>query len=520
MAHRLGSLVPVSPAREFRPGAGSDLGGGVWEDTFTGAAPTVGNTKFMILHFAGVTLNAGDRLEVPLGNGDTDTFTTASGADFWTRPIKGGTVAIRFVDGGSGAGKAPLTEFGRGEGIVRDGVDGGANIDVSGGNGNGDVFMLDTPYVDPPHFNPGGVCPPGARHWANVDSLPAGVMRDVARSTGMFLEVSEGKVSSCSAALIGPDLILTAGHCRLEGSVIPSGSFTLDFQTDASGNRPAGYTPRFHKLKAGPKTGFSTAPTGGALQPKAGELDYAIIQIETPPGGLGVPPLPIRADLPPVGEEVFLIHHPRGATKKVSQRATDPGCFVQIIQNNKIFFGGDVDNGSSGSPLFDLMRPYRRGERLGGFCPQVVDGNAQGISAQAAAAILTDMATAPPPATDVDVVLVFDRSGSMSLPGVGGGTKIQQAREAAALFIDLLRLDRTHRGGLVTFSTTASVAGRVGADHRRIADALIGPPPGRTGGADRRHHAGRDDDDRRRAAGRAAATHREPRARTRRPSCC
>ena len=51
--HRLGSLVPVSPAREFRPGAGASLGGGVWEDTFTAAAPPAGSTKFMILHFAG-----------------------------------------------------------------------------------------------------------------------------------------------------------------------------------------------------------------------------------------------------------------------------------------------------------------------------------------------------------------------------------------------------------------------------------------------------------------------------------
>ena len=100
MAHRLGSLVPVSPAREFRPGFGSNLGGGVWEDTFTAASPPVGNTKFLILHFAGVTLNAGDTLTVPLGNGDTDVFTTASGPDFWTRPIKGGTVAIRMAGRG------------------------------------------------------------------------------------------------------------------------------------------------------------------------------------------------------------------------------------------------------------------------------------------------------------------------------------------------------------------------------------------------------------------------------------
>lgn len=469
MAHRLGSLVPVSPAREFRPGSGVNLGGGVWEDAFTAAPPPVGTTKFMILHFAGVTLNAGDELRLPLGNGDTDVFTPAAGPDFWTRPIKGGTVAIQFRDGGSGAGRAPLLEYGRGEGIVNNGVDGDA-----GGNANGDVFLLDTPYVDPPHFGPGGVCPPGARDWANVASLPAGIMRDVARSTGMFLEVGENKVSSCSAALIAPDLILTAAHCLEVGSVIPSGSFTFDYQTDALGNRPPGYAPKFHKLKRLVKAGWATAPTGAGLIPGSG-LDYAIIQIETPPAGLGVPPLPIRADLPPVGEEVFLIHHARGATKKVSRKPADPQCEVKSNSGGVIRFGGDLDNGSSGSPLFDLSgRIIGVNDWAGGCNP--------GNGAQAAAAILVDMATAPPPPTDVDVVLVFDRSGSMSLPGLGGGTKIEQARDAAALFVDLLRLDRTHRAALVTFSTAAGVAEAL-ASIALNRDALIGPPPGRNGGA-------------------------------------
>lgn len=480
--HRLGSLVPVTPAREFRPGVGTNIGGGVWQDTFTAAAPTVGTTKFMILHFAGVTLGAGQRLEVPLGNGDTDVFDTASGPDFWTRPIKGGTVAIRFVDGGAATGTAPLTEYGRGEGIVRDGVDGGADITTSGGNANGDVFMLD-PYTDPPYFNPGGGCPVGARDWTNVAELPPGVMQDVARSTGMFLEVGEGKVSSCSAALIGPDLILTAGHCRADPMTIPSGSFTLDYQTDAAGNRPAGYNPKFYKLKRGIKSGFTSPSTGGDLQPPGAGLDYGIIQIEPPPGGFSVPPLPLRPDLPAVGDDVFLIHHPRGAAKKVSKKPTDPGCWVQIIQDNKIYFGGDVDNGSSGSPLFDVMGRIVGVADWAGGCPSTTaTGDAFGISAQASGAILVDIATAPQPVTDVDVVLVFDRSGSMSLPGLGGGTKIEQAREAAALFVDLLRTDRTHRAGLVTFSTTASVVQALGAISGNKV-ALIGPPPGRNGGA-------------------------------------
>ena len=92
---------------------------------------------------------------MPLGNGDTDVFTAASGPDFWTRPIKGDTVAIRFVDGGSGAGTAPLPQYGRGEGIVSDGVDGGADISMTGGNANGDVFMLDTPVRRSAPFQPG-----------------------------------------------------------------------------------------------------------------------------------------------------------------------------------------------------------------------------------------------------------------------------------------------------------------------------------------------------------------------------
>src|SRR5687768_6441145 len=482
--HRLGSLVSVNPAREFRPSVGSNMGGGVWEDTFTAAVPAAGGpAKFMILHFAGVTLGPGQRLEVPLGNGDTDVFTTASGPDFWTRPVKGGTVAIRFVDGGAATGSAPLTEYGRGEGIVRNGVDGGADISTTGGNANGDVFMLDTPYVDPPHFNPGGVCPFGARHWTNVAALPPGVMRDAARSTGMLIEVGEGKVSSCSAALIGPDLILTAGHCRSHASTIPSGSFTLDYQTDAAGNRPAGYSPKFYKLKQGIKSGYASPGATGDLQPVGGGLDYGIIRIDTPPGGLGVPPLTLRPDLPPAGEEVFVIHHPRGATKKVSKKPEDPGCSVQFVQNNTVYFGGDVDNGSSGSPLFDLMGRIVAVADWAGGCPGFVNGNPYGISAQASAAILVDIATAPPPVTDVDVMLVFDKSGSMSLPGLGGGTKIEQAREAAALFVDLLRTDRTHRVGLVTFSTSASMVQALGAISGPTKAALIGPPPGRNGGA-------------------------------------
>jgi hypothetical protein len=55
-----------------------------------------------------------------------------------------------------------------------------------------------------------------------------------------------------------------------------------------------------------------------------------------------------------------------------------------------------------------------------------------------------------------DIVLVFDRSGSMSLPAGGGGTRLQAARDAANMFADLLEDGSSHRVGLVSFATTAT----------------------------------------------------------------
>ena len=78
-------------------------------------------------------------------------------------------------------------------------------------------------------------------------------------------------------------------------------------------------------------------------------------------------------------------------------------------------------------------------------------------------------------------MIVFDRSGSMSLPShTAGMTKIEHARRAAALFVDLIRKDATHRAGVVTFSTTAaSPPGFAGPQPATAMNetTLIGPPP-------------------------------------------
>jgi hypothetical protein len=58
---------------------------------------------------------------------------------------------------------------------------------------------------------------------------------------------------------------------------------------------------------------------------------------------------------------------------------------------------------------------------------------------------------------NTDVMVVFDRSGSMSIPDGGAGlTRLDAAKEAARLFADLLEDGSSHRVGLASFSTSAS----------------------------------------------------------------
>jgi uncharacterized protein (DUF58 family) len=55
-------------------------------------------------------------------------------------------------------------------------------------------------------------------------------------------------------------------------------------------------------------------------------------------------------------------------------------------------------------------------------------------------------------------MIVFDRSGSMSSPAPPiNRTKLDEAQDAASLFVQLVREGAGDRLGLVTFSSTAAV---------------------------------------------------------------
>jgi von Willebrand factor type A domain/Trypsin-like peptidase domain len=187
--------------------------------------------------------------------------------------------------------------------------------------------------------------------------------------------------------------------------------------------------------------------------------DYAFLQIVPPPG---IPPLQLRPDLPDPNEDVFGVHHPNGAVRKLSVPHPDfvkPSVVTEnFIQVPKPFH---VSGGSSGSALFDTA-----GRVLG----VLSNGNPCGYNNQCAKSVLpfdliyypsssilkhiTNPPSQPPVARDV--MVVFDVSGSMLEQDSTGRTKIELARNAVSLFVQLIRKDIGNRIGLVSFSTSAT----------------------------------------------------------------
>ena len=465
--HRLGSVLPLAAPVVFGPGTGAAANpANTWQIAF----PADPVAKLLKLHIDGSSLDPADRVEIDLGY-DMDTFTRAWGTDFWSRPIKGpGPVTVRYIRTGASAGTARIDKYGRGEAIRDNGQR----------NSNGDLFMIDTPYVEPSYYpsyslTSGNTAPT----WQQAACVTNPVIAATAKSVGMYVIVDRDpteytlpedidftRVTSCTATLIAPDLVITAGHCVAREEEIRTGAITFDFQANCDLSRPAGYSPKFYRMVRLVETGY-IRPTGDGRTP----VDYSIVQIETPPGGLPIPPIPFRpASLPLAnGDGLFIVHHRRGTSKKVSSWLNDSNCKVDGVDPNLVYFDCSVDFGSSGSSIFDSSG-------------RIVANLSTYGGGAASTAIWEDVRTEPPPTRDVDVGVVLDRSGSMSLPGRSGAPKITEAKQAAALFVSLLTTVGAHRVGLVSFSTAATADRALSNVNPGTKNALVGPIPPATGG--------------------------------------
>jgi len=422
MSHRLGRVV--SDGRTVTQSSGLDL---------TPSSGPHGPNRFVILHFTNVQLDPGAHLTVPLGYG-TDVFSAGAGSSFWTRPINTATLPIHIrITGGNGS--AVLDKFGSGEPDVPPGQAPGTSI---GSLTNPDVFLHTSPYEEP-IFETRLECTPGFA-WRNAAcSLPPvsdAVRSRVAAATGIIVEVDNDHVSSCSGTLIGPDLFLTARHCLTDpnhGDMLSS-SVTFDYAPACDGTRPPGHVTRFFKVVEEVASG---SPPTGSNPPTS--TDWVVVRLDAAPGALPAP-LTLRSAAPMSGETIFTMHHPNGAVKK-TQVGTFSGGSVS---------GFDYAGGSSGSALFDI-----NGQLVGG---PLSAGAGCFVSYAPAAAIKAVLATPPPHPAPIDVMVVFDHSGSMaSVAPPAGRTKLDEAQDAASLFVQLVREGQGDRIGLVGFSTTADL---------------------------------------------------------------
>lgn len=441
MTHRLGRVV--ADGRTVNQSSGIDL---------TPAAGPHGPVRFAMLHFDNVVLKGSAKLTVDLGYG-VDIFNASSGPSFWTRPADTATAPIEIrITGGTGS--ARLLEFGSGEPDIPPGQTPGTSV---GSLSNPDVFLHTSPYQEPT-YETRLECHPGFA-WRNAAcSLPPiadAVHQRVAAATGIIVEVDKDHVSSCSGTLIGADLFLTAGHCLTDPNQrdVLSSSVTFDYATACDGTRPAGHVTRFFKVIEVVAIG---QPPNGSSPPLSN--DWTVVRLDAAPGSLPAP-LIMRNTTLMTGETIFTMHHPGGAAKKTQAGVFGGGAITNF----------DYAGGSSGSALFDV-----NGQLVGG---PLSSGGGCSVQYAPVSAIRAALTNPPAPPAPIDVMVVFDRSGSMSstAPPIGR-SKLAEAQDAAALFVQLVRDGQGDRVGLVTFSTLADfVAPPVAAATAK--PALVGPPP-------------------------------------------
>ena len=468
MSHTTGRVVAITPVVIGPAGPTPPVAPGVWEHTLVpGPAPLGGAPRFVILHLSAMNIPAGAQVEVPLGY-DQEVYTAASGPDVWTRPIDtANPIRVRFV--GGAAGSVTLAEYGSGEPMFTDYPPGQEFFESTT---NPDLFLHTNPYQEPTYQT--WLRCGGTFDWQNAAAAAAGsVQEQTARAVGMFVHAGHGHegepdvLSTCTGTLIDTNLFLTARHCAVDADEldIRSGSVTFDYQTMPDGSRPPGYAPRFYKVRrvaaaGGTVSGWNTVPNG----------DWLILELEQLP--VGVTPRPMRGTAPMAGEPVFAVHHPNAAVKKLQAGSLSSASVTSVV-------GFDYAGGSSGSALFDAA-----GNVLGAALASGANApDTCEVGYTPARAVLDALAVPPAAPTPFDVMLVVDRSGSMSDPGTAGGTKMDEAREAASLFVQLVRLNAGDKLGMVSFSTTASdpvdeAPGNVNPGQK---NQLVGPSPYTTG---------------------------------------
>ena len=190
----------------------------------------------------------------------------------------------------------------------------------------------------------------------NFDNIPSNgeiPERNLCSDVAFF---DQPALAACSATLIAPDILLTAGHCFTDAdgafldTVCPSAVFMLGYYfTEASQTAPE--VP-FSDLYLCKEVLLHRDFPGGAASEQKRVLDYAVVQLDRSVSG--GEPVPIRTTDDALEEDtpVAMIGFPAGVPAKVDLggRVTDSGV------DERLLFAADVDAfaGNSGSGVFML----------------------------------------------------------------------------------------------------------------------------------------------------------------------
>lgn len=154
--------------------------------------------------------------------------------------------------------------------------------------------------------------------------------------------IDQPLVSACTAFLVGPDLIVTAGHCIKDKYDCKKQSWVLDYDSSGNFTGPSG-TITFDKDK-------TYACKELVSWSQNAKLDYAVVRLDRAVEGRE--PLKLRREgKTSAKEDLIIIGHPLGMPKIVTNNIT--------IRDNSLDFvfktNADAFSGNSGSPVFGLQ---------------------------------------------------------------------------------------------------------------------------------------------------------------------
>lgn len=163
----------------------------------------------------------------------------------------------------------------------------------------------------------------------------------------------QGAGADCSGALVGTDIVMTAGHCVTDAAACANTRFVFGFAVKADGG-------------AAPTTLPASEVYGckGIIKREDVEgtgLDYALVRLDRRVSGHE--PLAIsRNQRLSKGDRIFVIGHPGGLPVKVAGGAT----IRDVSHPHLVFTDLDTFTGNSGSPVFNAGTGLIEGIQIGG----------------------------------------------------------------------------------------------------------------------------------------------------------